>query len=293
MAALPGVYTSSSGARSSSAALDGASLTLSFAANGNGQAILAVSAADPAGASVLDEFVVTVNPVNDPPAAQDAAITVVAGQSQAISLNYGDLETAQANLQFGLGALIGQLDTSSLPNVVYTAPAAAGEDTFTNTITDRGDPDGCSADVPPCAAPQSATATIHLTVLPVPSAGINFGAVYPADLKVGMTYSVSGKQIVYAIVVTNDGPADAIDAALADALPGTVGYVSVITTQGTCSGGKTITCNFGTLASSQSATVTLKVNRTNTKVAVVNTATVTSGVFDIDPADNTATATVP
>ncbi len=38
--------------------------------------------------------------------------------------------------------------------------------------------------------------------------------------------------------------------------------------------------------------VTLKVNRTNTKVAVVNTATVTSGVFDIDPADNTATATV-
>ncbi len=107
-----------------------------------------------------------------------------------------------------------------------------------------------------------------------------------------MTASVNNKAITYAIVVTNDGPAAAANAVVTDALPGTVAYVSVVSTQGTCSGGKTITCNFGTLAPGQSATVTLKVNRTNTKVAVVNTATVTSGVFDIDPADNTATATV-
>jgi hypothetical protein len=52
---------------------------LSFAANGNGQATVKISATDSAGASVSDEFLVTVNPVNDLPTAADAQITVVAG----------------------------------------------------------------------------------------------------------------------------------------------------------------------------------------------------------------------
>ena len=46
--------------------------------------------------------------------------------------------------------------------------------------------------------------------------------------------------------MTNDGPADALNASLTDALPGTVAYVSVISTQGTCTGGKTVSCSFGT-----------------------------------------------
>jgi hypothetical protein len=66
----------------------------------------------------------------------------------------------------------------------------------------------------------------------------------------------------------------------------------VVSTQGTCSGGKTVTCSFGTLAPGSSAMVTLKVNRVS-KLAVVNTATVTSSVFDIHMSDNSATATVP
>ena len=96
---------------------------------------------------------VTVNPVNDAPTAQDATITVVAGKSQNITLDYGDLETAQANLQVTFGTLNGTLDTSALPNLTYTAPSTAGDDSFTYTVTDRGDPDGCTA--APCAAPLS------------------------------------------------------------------------------------------------------------------------------------------
>jgi hypothetical protein len=92
--------------------------------------------------------------------------------------------------------------------------------------------------------------------------------------------------------VTNDGPADAVNASLTDILPGSVAYVSVISTQGTCSGGKTVTCDFGMLTSGSSVTIMLKVNRTNTKIAIVNTATVTSSILDIDIADNTATKTV-
>ena len=109
---------------------------------------------------------------------------------------------------------------------------------------------------------------------------VNIGSVVSADLKVSMTYSVNNKTIIYAIVVTNDGPAAAANAVLTDALPGTVAYVSVISTQGTCAGGKTVTCNFGTLTSGSGATVTLKLNRTNTKIAIVNTATVSARTYD-------------
>jgi len=66
----------------------------------------------------------------------------------------------------------------------------------------------------------------------------------------------------------------------------------VICTQGTCSGGKTVTCSFGTLVSGGSATVTLKVNRTDKVNAIANTATVVAATFDINLGNNSATATV-
>ena len=323
---------------------------------------------------------VTVNPVNDLPTAADAVITVVAGESQTISLNYGDLETAQGNLQSAFGTLRGQLDTSGLPNVIYTAPATAGDDTFTYTITDLGDPDGCTAEAPACSAPQSATATIHVTVMPAPSGSIsglvysdangngvrdageggvagvtvqllnasgavigekvtadgayaftglvggsytvqesvlpgsvatspqqvavtladteaktvNFGLQLSADMKVTISAAYNGKTklITYSIVVTNDGPASALNALLTDVLPGSVALSSVTTSAGICNSTQTVSCSFGTLASGSSANVTLKVTRVHTKSAVTNTVTVASDVFDIDPADNTATATV-
>jgi uncharacterized repeat protein (TIGR01451 family) len=123
--------------------------------------------------------------------------------------------------------------------------------------------------------------------------GVNIGSVVSADLKASMTYSVNSKKIIYAITVTNDGPADALNASLTDILPDSVAFVSVVTTQGTCAGGKTVNCSFGTIASGGSVTVTIQVNRVSTKVAVVNTAAVDSIIFDIDMADNSTTVTIP
>ena len=123
--------------------------------------------------------------------------------------------------------------------------------------------------------------------------GIDFGAVFPADLRVAMTYTINGKQIIYTITVTNDGPAEAVAAALNDPLPSGTAFVSVMSTAGNCTGGKTVTCNFGTLANGGTANITLKVNRTNNKIDIVNTATVAAATFDPDPSDNTATVTVP
>jgi uncharacterized repeat protein (TIGR01451 family) len=123
--------------------------------------------------------------------------------------------------------------------------------------------------------------------------GVNIGSVVSADLKVSMTYSVNSKKIIFTITITNDGPADALNATLTDVLPDTLAYISVITSQGTCNGGKTVDCSFGAIASGGSVTLTLQVNRVNTKVAVVNNASVTSSIFDIDLVDNSATVTIP
>jgi uncharacterized repeat protein (TIGR01451 family) len=345
--------------------------------NYNGADSFVVQVSDGNGVSDTITVDVTIQPVNDAPTAQDAQITVVAGKSQTITLSYGDIETAQANLQVTFSLLNGTLDTSSLPALKYTAPLTAGDDSFTYTVTDRGDPDGCTT--APCAARLSTTATIHVTVLAAPSGSIsglvfndadgdgildageaglagvtvelkdaggsvletattavdgnyaftgleggtyqvrqsllpgsvsttpqqvdltlaeaqaqtvNFGQVVSADLRVSMTVSVNGKQIIYAITVTNDGPADALNAILTDTLPDGTSFLSIIATQGTCGGGKNVNCNFGTIASGGSVTVTVKVNRTNTKIAIVNTAVVSSSTFDIDPADNSVTQTV-
>ena len=128
-----------------SATVDGAQLTLTYQANWNGAATITLTATDQAGASVTDEFSVTVNPANDAPTAADATLTAVAGKQQEITLDYGDVETAQGNLQVTFGTLRGTLDASALPKLKYTAPASAGDDSFTYTVTDRGNPDGCSA----------------------------------------------------------------------------------------------------------------------------------------------------
>ena len=134
---------------------------------------------------------------------------------------------------------------------------------------------------------------MDLTLAEDESQTVNFGQVVSADLKVSMTSSVNSKKIIYSITVTNDGPAEALEAVLSDVLPDSVAYISVISTQGTCGGGKMVNCNLGTIASGGSVTVTIQVNRINTKVAVVNTATVASSIFDIDMADNSVTKTIP
>jgi uncharacterized repeat protein (TIGR01451 family) len=318
----------------------------------------------------MQEFTVTVNPFNDAPWANGQAISVLAGASKTITLEYGDVETAQGDLLVNFSTpSLGEL-SPNLPNVTYNARAGfSGEDSFTYEVVD---PQGLLV-----------TASIHITVIPAPSASIagqvfndadadsqlelengeaglagvtvqlqdasgsvittltasdgtyaftglnsgtyrvrqvvegglvqttpdpaditlaeaqamtsiHFGSVVSADLKVNMTAKTSDKKIIYAITVTNEGPADAVNAVLTGPLPKGVAHVSSMTTQGACqTNKKSLTCSFGTLAPGQSVTVILEVNRISTKIVIVNTTTVTSRIFDIDPSDNSVTVTVP
>ena len=86
---------------------------------------------------------------------------------------------------------------------------------------------------------------------------------------------LQGTNFTFVIKVTNDGPSAATSVQLNDPLPATVGYVSDVTDTGTCSeNAGTVSCNLGTLAPGQTATVTI-----TAKAVTVGTAT------------NTATAT--
>ena len=302
------------------ATLNGATLTLDFQAEQNGAATITVSAADEAGEYggvwATDDFVVTVNPVNDAPWATGQTESVTAGRARTFTLAYGDVETAKADLVVTFsGPSVGALDTSALPSVTYTAPAGyIGPDSFTYTVTDRGDPDGCSA--APCSGALQAQATVSLDVAensikgrvyndanangspdegeagvagvtvrltpldgspavelvtgedgayafgsllpgayqvrqdllpgyvqttPDPAdidlalgqalGGVDFGVVYSADLSVTMTADVNDRTIIYTFVVTNNGPAEALDAVLNNVRPHGVSYTSIITTR--------------------------------------------------------------
>jgi uncharacterized repeat protein (TIGR01451 family) len=347
-----------------SAAVEGASLTLAFLENQNGEATVTVTASDPSGASATDNLIVTVNPVNDAPWAKNAEVYVIAGTSQEIALDYGDVETDQGKLIVTPGTPTKGTLSGTAPTLTY-APNAGyiGDDSFTFTVDDleggqaqagvqihvvvmasisgqvyhdangngvQDEGEGGLADVSlslldagETQAGKTLTAADGTYVFPDLTAGtyrvqpalingyvqttpdpgeivladwqtftgVDLGAVVSADLGVTMTAGVDKKAIIYTIVVANDGPADAAGAVLSGAIPDGTAFVSASTSLGTCSGGKTLTCEFGTMAPGSSAIVTLKVNR-NSKDPIVATMMVNSSIFDIDPGDNTVTVTV-
>ena len=96
--------------------------------------------------------------------------------------------------------------------------------------------------------------------------------------------------LTYTIVVGNHGPDAATQVTLADPLPAGTSFVSVSTTQGTCTGGALVTCNLGTVPTGSTVTITLVVRPTVTGL-ITNTATVVGKEPESNTANNQATAT--
>ncbi len=138
----------------------------------NGPAGFSFTASDGTTTSAPAAVVITVDPVNDVPQAGDGNATT-AEDAVGVTINLADLvsdvETADGALTYNLsppthGSLTGNgTSRTYVPNDDFN-----GIDSFTYTVTDRGDPDNCGAPGPGCDGPEtSATGTVTVTVSPV------------------------------------------------------------------------------------------------------------------------------
>jgi uncharacterized repeat protein (TIGR01451 family) len=115
-----------------------------------------------------------------------------------------------------------------------------------------------------------------------------------ADVQIVKTGTLSAGKITYTLQVKNNGPAQAQGVVVSDNLPNKVQYFSISTTQGTCIGGSTVTCQIGTLNNSQTVTITLVVNVMKAAGFITNTASVTvsSNSPDLNTSNNSSTVQV-
>jgi uncharacterized repeat protein (TIGR01451 family) len=125
-----------------------------------------------------------------------------------------------------------------------------------------------------------------------------------ADLSISKNDSpdpvLSGSQITYTIVVTNNGPDVASQVTVTDVIPSGGGYTfaSVMSSQGSCAtpppgGTGTVTCSPGTINSEAMVTITLVVNVTAPPGSTITNTTFASSNVTPDPnsANNSATTT--
>gem|GEM_PF-2792875 len=97
-------------------------------------------------------------------------------------------------------------------------------------------------------------------------------------------------QLVYTIVVENEGPSDAREVVVSDALPVGLSDASW-TLDGVDQGAWTGTANLGTLAAGDTAVIEIYADVASWVTSLANTATVTSSIADPDTADNDDTCT--
>ncbi|MGB5623761.1 MAG: choice-of-anchor Q domain-containing protein [Gammaproteobacteria bacterium] len=102
-----------------------------------------------------------------------------------------------------------------------------------------------------------------------------------------------GNPLSYTLTMTNNGPSDASNVTVVDALPADVDWQTATPSQGSCvhSGeplGGTVTCTLGTVANGASATIGIEVVAPLTPATITNSATVSADEPDPDANDNTA-----
>jgi uncharacterized repeat protein (TIGR01451 family) len=98
-----------------------------------------------------------------------------------------------------------------------------------------------------------------------------------------------GGRLTYTLTVRNAGPDTATNVRVADALPVATTFVSVTSSQGTCTGGRVVRCSLGTMLSGGRATITIIVRPTEPG-ALLNTGTVVGDQAESNTANNRSTA---
>lgn len=165
--------------------------------------------------------------------------------------------------------------------VVHVTPSTANGTVLTNTATVSS----TTTDPAPGNNVSSTNATVS-------------AAADLAVTKTGPLTVTAGSNVTYTVSVTNNGPADAANVVLTDALPANTTFVSATQTSGpafscTTLAGNT-TCTAASLLTGASVTFSFVFTVSLTATGTIsNTATVTSATTDPAPANNSATATTP
>ena len=224
-----------------------------------------------AGNNLTYTFTITNNSPNVASAVQftnvlptNVAFVSVANSANAVSTTNGNgvVYCLLTNLHTG----------SNVTVTVVVTPTAPGTVTDTATVTGSGGD--------PNLSNNSATLVTTATA-PI------------ADLAVtmtGATNSLIGSNVLYTVIVTNNGPGTALDVLVTDPLQGILSFVSGTSTGSLgspSSNGSSAVCNLGNLASGTGATVTFLLTSVQSGT-VTNTAPVTTLSTDPNLANNSA-----
>ncbi len=181
--------------------------------------------------------------------------------------------TCTANAAVASGA------TANFPLVVKVNMGTAPGTVISNTPTVSATP------TDPNSANNSATST---TVVASPTQAD------VAILKTATPEPVNqGTNLTYSLQVTNNGPAVAQSVTVSDPLPAEVSFVSVSTTQGSCSqAAGTVTCNLNSISVGGLVLITINVtaNTFSSGTLASNTATVSATTGDPNLTNNSSTA---
>jgi uncharacterized repeat protein (TIGR01451 family) len=171
-------------------------------------------------------------------------------------------------------------NTATFTLIAHVPPGAGGSYTNNVAVTSDNDPN-----------PENNAGT---TTVVAESADVSVTKLAPAT-------GTAGLPIDYTLAITNAGPTPANAVALTDALPAGTTFVSINQNSGptgACSTppvgtNGTVTCSFSSLASGASASFILRVQLSPTLAngsIVSNTATISSGTADPNPANNSQSA---
>jgi uncharacterized repeat protein (TIGR01451 family) len=116
-----------------------------------------------------------------------------------------------------------------------------------------------------------------------------------ADISIHKDAHRAGVAVTFTMKASNAGPNPAQGVTIRDILSDKLAYVSASTTKGTCSwtpSTRTLVCSAGSLARTESFTVTLLTSENVNKGKVSNTATVSASTADPNTGNNSSTAQV-
>jgi len=265
-------------------------LTFTPLTNANGTATITVTVQDDGGTmhggqdTFSRTFVVTVNPVNDPP-------TLNPLSNLLLDVNAGLQTVPLSGITFG-PANENQINTVSAvssnpalipdPAVSYTSPNSGGTLTFSSvsdatgeaTITVNVQDDGGTLN----GGQNNVSQQFTVTVVPVADLAISQVATpNPVIVASNLTVTLS---------ITNRGPSPAMGVLVTNTLPASFNFISASASQGSCSNNAgVIICNLGNLPRQTAATVSILVVPT-VQGNFTNTASVASNTADRNQANN-------